>query len=66
MALLAACNTKFDDVLFSLVSHPQEPKERAYEIDVWMKSLLNKELSADKPLNAALDAKGPEISLNDS
>ena len=29
-ALLASCNSKFDDFLFSTIPHPQEPEERPY------------------------------------
>ncbi len=32
VGLLTACSSTFDEVLFSLVSHPQEPKERLYNI----------------------------------
>ena len=32
MALIAACSGRFESALFSLVPHPQEPKERPYNI----------------------------------
>ena len=32
VVLLAACSSTFENVLFSLVPHPKEPKERHYEI----------------------------------
>lgn len=32
IGLLTACSSTFDSILFSLVKHPQHPKERLYEI----------------------------------